>query len=183
MCLFVAESFYICTEMAYIPDIIDLQPFYIQTEADSVARNTTEWGLIPKKNPYPILPTPKEPYSNDWLDEDGAEEYTEVMHYQPMEISVEFYIKAFDSETAKAHELIQDQIKDFFSLIRNGEFKIYDSYTGLGRQKVRYAGYDEGMFKRRSQGNGWASAIFSLKFKINDPVTRIILDNGTLIAK
>lgn len=169
--------------MVYIPNIIDLQPFYIQTEADTVARNTTEWGLVPKVNPYPILPTPKEPYKNDWLDEDGDDEYTDIVHYKPIEMSVDFYIKAYDTGEAQAQELIRKQIDDFFGYIRDGEFMIYDSYTGLGRRKVRYAGYDEGSYKRRRHGDNWASAVFSLRFKINDPITRIVLVNNTLIAE
>lgn len=175
---------FIFVAMAYIPEIIDLQPFYIQTEADQVARDTTEWGLVPQKNAYPLLPTPKEPYKNEWMDEDGDEEYTEVMHYEPMEISVGFYIKAYDSPAGTAQEQIREQVESFFSLIKHGEFKIYDSYTGLGRQKVRYAGFNEDTFKsRRRQGSNWASATFSLRFKINDPITRVVMYDGSLIAE
>lgn len=169
--------------MVYIPDIIDLQPFYIQTEADSVARSTTEWGLVPKTNPYPILPNPKEPYKNEWADENGDEEYTTKMYYQSMEISVDFYVKAFDSEEGTAQSLIRKQIDGFFSLISNGEFMIYDSYTGIGRQKVRYAGYDESAYKRRNQSQNWASAIFTIRFKVNDPITRIVLSDNKLVVE
>ena len=36
-----------------------------------------------------------------------------------------------------AEEIIRNQIDDFFAYIQNGEFKMYDSYNGIGRQKVR----------------------------------------------
>lgn len=183
MYLFVAKSFYICRNMAYVPDIIDLQPFYIQTKADTVARSTTEWGLVPKTNPYPILPTPKEVYKNDWKDENGEEEYTDEMFYQSMEMSVDFYVKAFDEGDVTAHEQIRSQIDAFFNLISKGEFKVYDSYTGLGRKKVRYAGYSEGTYKSRSVGKGWASVVFTIKFKINDPITRVVLSGNQLIEQ
>ena len=54
--------------MAYIPDIIGYKPFYIQTSVDDVAIDTTQWGLVAKSNPFPILPTPKAPYKNEWKD-------------------------------------------------------------------------------------------------------------------
>lgn len=168
--------------MAYIPDIIDLRPFYIQTVSDETARDTTEWGLVPKKNPYPLLPKAKQPYRNEWADENGDDEYTEEMRYEAMEISVEFYIKAYDTEAASCHELIRNQMDDFFALIRNGEFMIFDSYTGLGRKGVRYAGFNAESFKRRYKtGSNWASGIFTINFKINDPITRVVLENGVLI--
>ena len=166
--------------MVYVPDIIDLKPFYVQSSTDTKAKDTTEWGLVPRVNPYPLLPTPKQPFKNEWLDENGDQEYTRQMYYESMEISVGFYVKAYDTEEHNAAEVLRMQIDDFFSYIRNGEFKIYDSYTDLGRQGVRYAGYEEGTFKSR---NDWASATFTVKFKINDPLTRVMLKNGALITE
>lgn len=166
--------------MVYIPDIVDYKPFYIQAESDSVAKNTIEWGLVAKVNPYPLLPNPKQPYSNSWHDENGDDEWCDQMHYESIEFTVSFYIKAFDSEGKTAKELVRDQIDDFFSYIRNGEFRIYDSYNGIGRRKVRYAGYEEDQFTSRSD---WAKAIFSIKFKVNDPVTRMVLSSNSIVEK
>jgi hypothetical protein len=166
--------------MAYIPDILDYKPFYIQTDVDASAINTTEWGLIAKSNPYPILPQPKEVYKNEWLDENGDDEWCDKMYYESIEFTVSFYIKAFDSEGKTAKELVRNQIDDFFAYIRDGEFRIYDSYNGIGRRKVRYAGYEEDQFTSR---NDWAKAIFSIKFKVNDPVTRMVLSNNSIVEK
>lgn len=165
--------------MVYIPDIIDYKPFYIQTDADNEAIDTTTWGLVAKFNPFPILPNPKEPYKNEWLDEDGDDEYNEQMYYEAFEFDVTFYVKVKGSDAEKT---LISQIEDFFSKIRNGEFKIYDSYTGLGRQKVRYAGFNEESYKRgKIVKSDWARAIFSVTFKVNDPVTRITIINGQLV--
>lgn len=166
--------------MVYIPDIVDYKPFYIQAESDSVAKNTIEWGLVAKVNPYPLLPNPKQPYSNSWNDENGDDEWCEKMYYESIEFTVSFYIKAFDSEGKTAKELVRNQIDDFFAYIRDGEFRIYDSYNGIGRRKVRYAGYEEDQFISRSD---WAKAIFSIKFKVNDPVTRMVLSNKSIVEK
>ena len=166
--------------MIYIPKIADYKPFYIQTESDSAAIDTTAWGLLAKSNPYPLLPSPKGPHKNEWFDENGDEEYVEEMYYESIEFSVSFYVKAYDSNGVSAEEAIRQQTESFFSKIRRGEFKIYDSYTGLGRQKVRYAGYKEDSFIRRKD---WARAIFTISLKVNDPVTRLKLENNVLVAE
>lgn len=166
--------------MAYIPEIVDYKPFFIQAESDTVARNTTEWGLIAKTNPYPLLPNPKDPYKNDWHDENGDDEWVEKMYYQPIELEVSFYVKAYETNGEGAEVILRKQIDGFFSAIRTGEFKIYDSYNGIGRQKVRYAGYTEEDFTKR--GN-WARAIFKIKFKVNDPITRMVMSNNSIIAE
>lgn len=166
--------------MIYIPEILNYKPFYIQTESDSMARDTTEWGLIAKVNPYPLLPSPKDPYKNDWSDQHGDQEWCERMFYKSIEFSVSFYIKAFDSPAGSAEEIIRDNVEDFFSKIMEGEFKIYDSYNGIGRQQVRYAGYTEESFVRRKN---WARAIFRISFKANDPISRMIMYDGSIVEK
>lgn len=166
--------------MISVPNIVNYKPFYIQTNNDGLARNTIQWGLVAKTNPYPLLPNPKEPYKNDWHDENGDDEYNKKMYFEPIEFSVSFYIKAYDSTGESAEESIRKSVDDFFSLIREGEFRIYDTYNGIGRQKVRYAGYEEEEFTRRDD---WARAIFQVKFKVNDPVTRMVLKTGSIKAE
>lgn len=166
--------------MAYIPDIVDYKPFYIQSDADEAAIDTTAWGMVAKANPFPALPTPKEPYRNEWLDEDGDDEYTAQMVYEAFEFDVQFYVKAFDSPAGSGEEIIRKQMDEFFAKIKAGEFSVFDAYTGLGRRKVRYAGFSEDGFKR---GRDWARAIFTITFKVNDPVTRMVMYDGKIIAE
>ena len=165
--------------MIHIPEIVNYNPFYIQCNADEEARDTREWGLVAKVNPYPLLPNPKDPYNNEWFDEDGDDEWNDLMCYEAFEFSVSFYIKAYNSDEGSAEQIIRERVDEFFSKIKHGEFKVYDSYNGVGRQKVRYAGYSEEQFKRR--GN-YARAIFSITFKVNDPITRMILKNGKIVS-
>ncbi|MBQ6097916.1 MAG: hypothetical protein IJK99_09235 [Bacteroidales bacterium] len=172
--------------MPYTPNIPDYKPFYIQCEDDASAKNTaTEWGLVAKTNPYPALPDPKEPYKNDFADEDGDDEYVADIHYQSFTFQVEFYIKAFDTTvnnvTTPAVDVLRKQMSDFFGHIKKGEFKVYDSYTGLGRQKVRYAGYEEAEKGFKARRN-WARLIFSVTFKVNDPITAMHLSSGSIVA-
>lgn len=167
--------------MIHIPQISNYKPFFIQTKEDDKAYPTTFWGLVAKTNPYPLLPTPKEPYKNEWNDENGDDEYVETMYYNSIEFTVSFYIKAYDDIGARsAEEIIRQNVSDFFAKIKEGEFKIYDSYNGLGRQKVRYAGYSEEEFKRK---DNWARAIFEISFKVNDPITRMVMSDGEIIEE
>lgn len=165
----------------YIPQIADYKPFYIQTDGDVRAKDTAaKYGLVAKGNPLPLLPNPKEPYKNDWADEHGDEEYTRQIFYQAFTYDVQFYIKTKDLTKGKAGELLREQVRAFFSHIKRGEFKVYDAYTKIGFRGVRYAGYKEDSFKSRDD---WARAIFTITFKVNDPMSKMVLntnDDGTV---
>ena len=159
--------------------IANYKPFYIQYGENATATDTkAAWGMVAKTNPYPLLPTPKDPYKNDWKDEDGDDEYTTTMHYQAFEIEVEFYMKAIGETPAADLHLAA---WSFFQAVREGTFRIYDAYTCLGFQRVRYAGSDFGdaTFKER---RGTATVMFKVKFKVNDPVTRMTYNNGVITA-
>ena len=162
--------------------ITNYKPFYIQYGENALATDTkTAWGMVAKTNPYPLLPTPKDPYKNDWKDEDGDDEYTTYMHYKGFEMEVEFYVKAVDGTTTTAAADLHTAVWSFFTAVREGNFRVYDAYTGLGFQRVRYAGsdFEDATFKER---NGTATVMFTVKFKVNDPVTRMTLNNGVITA-
>ena len=168
----------------FVPHMKGYKPFYIQTTVSTgigdpvvTCHDTTEWGLVAQTNPYLALPNPKEPYKNDWPGEDGDDEYTVQMHYEAFEMQVGFYVKCFDSGTQSAVEVLRSQLDSFFSAIRQGEFEVFDSYTGLGFRKVRYAGYGEEDFLARDD---WARLTFTVTFKVNDPVTRMIYSGGSI---
>lgn len=165
--------------MPYLPSISNYKPFYIQTESDTRALDTAvQWGLVAKTNPFPLLPSPKEPFKNEWFDENGDDEYVASMHYESIEFEVSFYIKTYAVTGKTAEQVLREQVDAFFSKIRQGPFMVYDSYTGVGRKDVRYAGYKEDTFKRSGD---WARAIFTITFKANDPITRVGIANGKLV--
>ena len=166
--------------MVWLPFINDYKPFYIQCDGDTAAIDTAEeWGLVAKTNPYPALPTPKEPYKNEWKDENGDDEFTDAMFYEAFTFEVQFYVKTYATTGKSAVNVLRGQMAAFFGHIRSGEFKVYDAYTGLGRRKVRYAGYEEGEFKARDE---WARLTFTVTFKVNDPETFMTLSNGSITA-
>lgn len=153
--------------MAYYPQIAGYKPFYIQTGTTAV-NTASGWGMVAKSNPYPALPSPKDLYTNDWKDEHGREEYTEAIVYDSYDFELSFYVKTFSNSSESAVDVLRRQIGSFFNAVRQGSFRVYDSYTGIGRREVRYLGYTEDSFKARGD---WARAIFKVKFRVNDPVT------------
>ena len=126
--------------MIHIPEIVNYKPFFIQRDGDAVASDTTKWGLVAKVNPYPLFPSPKDPFKTEWVDENGDDEWTDRLYFKPIEFSVSFYIKAYDSDEGSAEQVIREKVDDFFAKIKEGEFSIYDSYNGIGRRKV-YKGF------------------------------------------
>lgn len=165
--------------MIFVPKIVGYKPFYLQASSDDVAIDTIELGLVAKSNPYPVIPTPKSVYKNEWKDEDGDDEYVDSIRYSSISFSVSFYVKAFDDEDITAKEVILSNMDSFFAKIKEGEFMVYDSYTGIGYRKVRFESYKEESFK--SRGN-WAKCIFTVTFKVNDPITRMKLgSDGNII--
>lgn len=158
--------------MVYIPEIINYEPFYIQTDADSTAVDLRErWGIIIKSNPNVVLPKAKEPYKHDWLDENGDDEYTQQMYYEAMEISVGIYLSCDSIEELR-------QIKrDFFDKICRGEFKIYDSALKNGYRRVRYVSES---LDRKIWGKRYTE-ISTITLKVNDPITKITLSQNKLM--
>lgn len=165
--------------MPYLPDIKDYKPFYIQTDSDTAAIDTaSSFGMVAKSNPYPLLPEPKDVYTNEWKDEDGDDEYTAKMYYKAFEFDVSFYVKAYSSGSVSSEAVLRSQVDSFFSKVRDGEFRTYDSYTGVGYKGVRYAGYKEESFLRRGS---WTRAIFTVTFKVNSPTARMKYSGGSIV--
>lgn len=168
----------------YVPDILGYKPFYIQTEADATAIDTASaWGLVAKTNPVPMLPSPKDPYKNEFLDENGDDEYCDNLYYESLTFSVQFYVKAFADPIMgfTAEAVLNEQVRKFFEKIASGEFRVFDSYTGIGYKSVRYAGCKNDSIVYKARDN-WATMQLEVEFKVNDPVTRMRLVGSKLIS-
>lgn len=145
------------------------KPFLIQKLADkSPVRDSKDWGIWIKSVPFKIFPDMKEIPSRDWLDEHGDEEYIPTQpYYKAYEMECEFvYIGAYESANA--------QIRSFLTyLAENGMFKLYDTYSKIGRTNVRYMSYSNDALYRK-EGNE-DIVLFKVTLKINDPITEITL--------
>lgn len=161
------------------PSVPNYKPFYIE-KGETLYDTLTQWGFMAKANPYPALPNPKATYKNDWKDSNGDDDYTTHIYYESFTFDVQFYIRAVSDADGVAGDYIRAKMASFFSAVKDGEFKVFDAYTRLGRQKVRYAGFKENEWRER---NGTARCIFTITFKVNDPTTMMKLNSdGTSIV-
>lgn len=130
------------------------------------------WGIVCKDFPFRLYGEAKELPSHDWKDEDGDDEYIpDELRISAYEIDVEFVYKG-EVETANTN------IKAFLDYLtgRGGtgaELMVYDTYTKIGRQGVRFVSVDEDVFFRQTDYGD--VVVFSVTFKVNDPVTDITL--------
>lgn len=161
--------------------IVQYKPFLIQTASDGEAWDTRAYGLIAKSEPAPYLPDAKEVYNNDWHDEDGDDEYNIEMHYEAIEFEVQFFVRTVGEDCESE---LRQWMSDFFAKVRHGEFKTYDTYTGIGYQGVRYVSYKEDEYKARvtpgDSTRNWAQLICTVTFKANDPTTTMVYNHGQI---
>jgi len=146
--------------------------FQKMIEDAPVVDTLSNWGIVCKDFPFKLYGEAKELPSRDWKDEDGDDEYIpKELKIAAYEIDVEFVYKG-DMNTANT------KIRGFLDYLtgRGGtgaELKVYDTYTKIGRQSVRYASVDDDIFFRQEGGND--VVVFVVTFKVNDPLTDIAL--------
>lgn len=159
------------------PSIVNYQGLYFQRQSPTAASAASEvlatYSLIPLVSPKFKMPQPKEPYNIDWKDEHGADEYTDHLFYEAFEIEIQFYIRA----TTVAE--IEAARRTFFNAFKEGEFMVYSEYWGNGYQHVRFAGESEET-DNVYNGPGNISRQFAVKFRVNDPISTVSLNNGVL---
>lgn len=164
--------------MPYTPAISDYKPFYIQSPGDEYAWDTRDYGLVAKSQPYPDNIEVKEPFKNDWHDENGDDEYlgrsidsvwTSAIKLKASEFTVDFYIKTFKQAGVPAVVALNDLRSQFRSKIVYRPFNLYDSWNGRGYKNVRFVS-DEVVEQDITDEEAWM--IFSVKFKVNDPTAR-----------
>lgn len=130
------------------------------------------WGIVCKEFPFKLYGEAKELSSHDWKDEDGDDEYIpSELPIAAYELEVEF---AYKGDMNSANE----KIRGFLDYLtgRGGtgaELMVYDTYTKIGRQHVRYVNVGEDVFHRQEDGGD--VVVFNVTFKVNDPVTDITL--------
>lgn len=144
---------------------------YARVEDGLFVFDSREFGLIAKTNPYPIFPDAKEPYKNEWKELSGDEEYIapDGLRFKPIEFSLGLYIKARRQpmSSLSASDIVKAQVRSFLTAITKcGTFKMYDGYTAIGFDSVRYVGFSLDSFVARDE---WARAIYSIKLKVSDP--------------
>lgn len=173
--------------MLYVPPIRDYKPFYIQSgTAITVTDILSAYKVVIKTHDYPNYRKPKEPYKNNWFDEHGDDEYIAQMYYEAFTFKAECAMFA-SGQSARAD--LADGIRAFQDAL-SGEFKTYDDWTKFGFQRVRLSQFQmpsEGNFsaftvRAGSTTTEYTRVIFSVEFKVNDPVTKMKLQNNAIVT-
>ncbi|WP_065218448.1 MULTISPECIES: hypothetical protein [Butyricimonas] len=147
--------------------------FQKEKEGSLVKESVSDFGIWCKDFPFKIHGDAKELANTEWSDEDGDDEFIpDVIRLKSYEISVEF---AYKGVSGSANE----KIRDFLDYLtgRDGSgasLKVYDSFTGIGRKNVRFMSVSQDGEYVRSDAEGDVF-LFKVTFKVNDPVTDIIL--------
>lgn len=166
--------------MPYVPAISNYKPFYIQNGTDASAWDTTTYGLVAQTQPFPDNYEVKEPYRNDWRDENGDDEYVAALRRKAFEFTVKFYVKAYPTTGQNAKTAIQvlnGQLADFRGKIIPGEFKVWDSWQEKGFQGVRFV---KDSVENREITDDYAWVILAVTFKVNDPSTAVSYANNAI---
>lgn len=145
------------------------KPFLVRKIKDnSPVRDSTEWGIMVKHVPFKVYPDMKDISSYDWKDSQGDDEYLpDNIMYKSYDMECEFL---FVGEHGSAN----NNIRNFISfLATNGYFSIYDTYTKIGRTKVRYVSNSPDVLYRRDSSTD--KVVFKVTLKVVDPITEITL--------
>jgi len=132
----------------------------------------SNWGIAANELPLKRYAEAKDLPKNDWHDEDGDEEYIpETLHFKSYEVEAKLSIKS-DSIDELALNL-----RDFLDFVSGGEFAIYDPNSDIGRTRVRYLSYSDTAEFRCGHNDGRQYMVqFTVKLKVNDPITDITLN-------
>ena len=127
-----------------------------------------DFGLYCVDIPFKPAGDVKDISSRDWKDENGVDEYipADGLKMSAYEIDVKFGYKGDKLGANKA-------ISSLMSCLNAGYVSIYDTDTGIGRQKVRLVKLnDNAELVRDDDGD---ILIFSVTLKVCDPITNISL--------
>lgn len=148
---------------------------YFQKEktGSPVKESVSDFSIWCKEMPFQLFSDAKELQKTDWMDEHGDDEYIpNELKLQAYSMDVTFCYKG-DMGTAN------DKIKAFMQYLTGMDgggstFKVYDGFTRIGRQHVRYESFDPDGEIVRDEHEGDV-IVFKVKLKVNDPVTDIYL--------
>lgn len=163
----------------YKPSIKNYKPFYIQGEGSAIDILDT-YGIVAMTNPYKV-PSVKEPYSQEWFDEDGKDVYIpSVQVYNSIELEVRFYCKTYTENGVSCVDSLKSQVSSFRELVSKGWLRVVDQYTGIGFRRVRYVETSEEEYKHMDD---WARLMFTMKFEVEDLRTGMVLSGTSINAR
>lgn len=157
-----------------------------------VCESVSSFGVWCKDIPFKIIEKVKEPAKRTWNDEHGDDEYigTSGLYAESYEMKVEFGCKdvpicCCGNDILPVSD-VREAVGNFIEYLRGaGMMKMYSSWTRIGRQNVRLesvsddAHWEPGQYSLERDGEiverKCEFLVFSVTFKVNDPITDIEL--------
>lgn len=153
-----------------------------------VCESVQTWGIWCKDIPFKLFDKIKEPARRTWNDEHGDDEYIgdDGLYVEAYTMTVEFGCKKMgavedNGDVIAAVNDVRERVGAFLEYLRSsGMMMLYSSHTRIGRQNVRLSSIDDSA-TWQTDDNG-EFLLFSVSFKVNDPMTDVVMNNGVLIA-
>lgn len=150
-----------------------------------VCESVLTWGVWCKDIPFKIFENVKEPAKRTWNDEHGDDEYISAtgVFLSAYEMEVEFGCKLLrspiGSEQVSNVDDVRAAVGGFLEYLRgSGMMNLYSSHTRIGRQYVRLVSVSDDAHWESDAVNGQEFLVFKVKFKVNDPVTDVVLTDN-----
>lgn len=148
--------------------------YFRKTGSSVVKDSIRDFGMYCKEVPFMLFGDAKDLSSDDYKDEDGEDEYIpETLPLKSYTMEVTFAFKGDRDSANKA-------LKDFVSYLtgrdadgEGAEFDMYSTYTDMGRQRCRFVSISDNAELVRT--DDYDILFPKIKFKVNDPVTDIVL--------
>jgi hypothetical protein len=146
-------------------------------EGVGVVNPQVRWGIVCKEFPFRLYGKAKDLPERKWFDEHGVEAFVpDTLFIDAYELKAEF---AYKGDAFSANEVIREFLDYLTGNDGQGEgarLEVYDAYTRIGRRDVHYLSVENDMMVRNS-GEGDVFT-FSINFKVNDPMTDVVLGGG-----
>lgn len=145
---------------------------YFQKEGDDkdLVETVSAFDIYCSSIPFMLAGKVKELTTRNWYDEDGLDAYV------PSELKMEAYSMDVSFCCKGDRDSSNAKIKKFLDYLtgRDGTgvyLKMYDSYTEIGRQHVRFSELkDNAELVRDGDGD---ILVFDITFNVDDPVTSV----------
>lgn len=140
--------------------------------ATAVKETVADFGIYCKEFPFSFNWKARDIVKVECVGDEGDDENIPAkMRIQSYTLTATFVAKGRIAQ-------LRTQMITFLNYLIQGEFKIYDAYTKIGRQHVRFIGVEDDVkfekFKVAEGGGIYTHGLveFRISFKVNDPTTR-----------
>lgn len=143
------------------------------TDVSSAIDTYETYKIVCQEFPFKYLPESKDLAKRDWYDEDGEDVYvpTDGLKMKAYDLEVKFMYSGSKSDM---HDKLRTFIDFLYGKNSGGApfLAVYDEYTGIGLRGLYVSEVPNDLYDYSDIGDN-GIAIFKVKFRVTDPVTRL----------